>query len=217
MSRVSIPELVVALQSGAPLRDALASALQDEDLTVVYWLDQRQGSSRGGWVDLQGHAAASRAPTAGRAVKLVEHDGRRIAAITYSAELDDEPELLDAVTAAASLTLRSDRLQAELRAEVEFLDTVTNTVPSMLAIVGTDGRIQGVNAAALDVAGYAHKDEVVGLLYWDVFIDPSERLDVEERFAALAPHFPAAEYENAFTNARGESRVVYWRTAPYHD
>jgi PAS domain S-box-containing protein len=217
LSRVSIPELVVALQGGAPLRDALAGALQDDDLTVVYWLDHRQGTSRGGWVDLQGHAAMEPTPTAGRAVKLVEQDGRRIAAITYDAALDDEPELLDAVTAAASLTLRSDRLQAALRAEVEFLDTVTNTVPSMLAIVGTDGRIQGVNAAALEVAGYAHKDDVVGLLYWDVFIDPAERGDVEKRFAALAPGFPAGEYENAFTNARGESRVVYWRTAPYHD
>ena len=47
LSRVSIPELVVALQSGAPLRDALAGALRDEELTVVYWLDQRQGTSRG--------------------------------------------------------------------------------------------------------------------------------------------------------------------------
>ena len=123
----------------------------------------------------RGTPRRSRRTTAGRAVKLVEHDGRRIAAISYDAALDDEPELLDAVTAAASLTLRNDRLQAELRAEVEFLDTVTNTVPSLLAIVGTDGRIQGVNHAALDVAGYAHKEEVVGLLYWDVFIDPSER------------------------------------------
>jgi PAS domain S-box-containing protein len=217
LTSVSIPELIVALQSGAPIRDALASALHDDELTVVYWLDQRQGTSRGGWVDLHGHAAAEPVPAAGRAVKVVDHDGRRIAAITYDAALDGEPELLDAVTAAASLMLRNDRLQAELRAEVEFLDTVTNTVPSLLAIVGTDGRIQGVNDAALDVAGYAHKDEVVGLLYWDVFIDPSERADVEERFAALAPHFPVGEYENAFTNARGESRVVYWRTAPYHD
>ena len=217
MSRVSIPGLVVALQNGAPLRDALASALQDEDLTVVYWLDQRQGTSRGGWVDLQGHAAPEPTPRAGRALKLVEEDGRRIAAITYDAALDVEPELLDAVTAAAGLTLRSDRLQAELRAEVEFLDTVTNTVPSLLAIVGTDGRIQSVNAAALEVAGYAARDELVGLLYWDVFIDASERADVEERFATLAPDFPAGEYENAFTNGRGEHRVVFWRTAPYHD
>lgn len=217
MTRVSIPELVVALQNGAPLRDALASALHDDDLTVVYWLDQRQGTSRGGWVDLQGHAAPEPRSGTGRAVNLVEQDGRRIAAIMYDAALDAEPELLDAVTAAAGLTLRSDRLQAELRAEVEFLDTVANTVPSLLAIVGTDGRIQSVNAAALEVAGYARKDEVVGRLYWDVFIDPSERAAVEERFAALAPDFPAGEYENAFTNARAEHRVVYWRTAPFHD
>ena len=217
MSRVSIPELVVALQSGAPLRDALASALQDEELTVLYWLDQRQGTARGGWVDPLGHAAPEPEPRAGRAVKIVEQDGRRIASITYDAALDDEPELLDAVTAAAGLTLRSDRLQVELRAEVEFLDTVTNTVPSLLAIVGTDGRIQNVNAAALEVAGHERKDEVIGRLYWDVFIDPAERTAVEERFAALAPDFPAGEYENAFTNARGEHHVVYWRTAPYHD
>ena len=217
MSRVSIPELIVALQSGAPLRDALASALQDEELTVLYWLDRRQGTARGGWVDRLGQAEPEPKPRAGRAVKVVEQDGRRIALITYNAALDDEPELLDAVTAAAGLTLRSDRLQVELRAEVEFLDTVTNTVPSLLAIVGTDGRIQNVNAAALEVAGYERKDEVVGRLYWDVFIDPDERTAVEERFAALAPDFPAGEYENAFTNAQGEHHVMYWRTAPYHD
>ena len=168
-------------------------------------------------MDPLGHAVPEPEPRAGRAVKIVEQDGRRIASITYDAALDDEPELLDAVTAAAGLTLRSDRLQVELRAEVEFLDTVTNTVPSLLAIVGTDGRIQNVNAAALEVAGHERKDEVIGRLYWDVFIDPGERTAVEERFAALAPDFPVGEYENAFTNARGEDHVVYWRTAPYHD
>ena len=217
MSRVSIPELVVALENGAPLRDALASALSDDELAVLYWLDERQGTSRGGWVDPEGHAVPEPQPRAGRAVKIVEQDGGRIAAIIHDAALGDEPELLDAVTAAVGLTLRSDRLQAELRAEVDFLDTVTNTVPSLLAIVGTDGRIQNVNAAALAVAGHEHKDDVVGRLYWDVFIDGSEQAAVEERFDALAPEFPAGEYENAFTNARGEHHVVYWRTAPYRD
>ena len=170
MSPVSIPELVVALQSGAPLRDALASALRDDELAVVYWLDQRQGTSRGGWVDPEGRAAPEPEPHAGRAVKIVEQDGRRIAAITYDSALDDVPELLDAVTAAAGLTLRSDRLQAELRAEVEFLDTVTNTIPSLLAIVGTDGGIQNVNAAALDgrrprTQGGRHRPAVLGCLH----------------------------------------------------
>ena len=217
MSRVSIPQLVVALEDGAPLRDALASALGDDELAVLYWLERRQGTSRAGWVDPQGHAAPEPAPEAGRAVKLVEHDGARIAAIEYDAALDDESELLDAVTAAVGLALRNDRLQAELRAEVAFWDTVTNTVPSLLATIDTDGVIRNLNAAAVEVAGYDEKDDVVGRDYWDVFIDPSERADVVARFAALAPGFPAGEYENTFVNARGERRVVFWRTAPVHD
>jgi PAS domain S-box-containing protein len=214
---VSISELIVALQDGAPLRDALASALGDDELVVLYWLDRRQGTSRGGWVDPQGHPAPEPEPRPGRAVELVEHDGARIAAIEYDAALDDEPELLEAVTAAAGLALRNDRLRAELRAEVEFWDTVTNTVPSLLVTVDTDGRIGNLNAAALEVAGFADRSEVIGRDYWDVFIDPSERAEVRERFAGLAPDFPGGEYENTFVNARGERRAVFWRTAPVRD
>ena len=217
MNRVSISELVVALENGAPLRDALASALGDERLAVFYWLEQRQGTSHGGWVDPHGHAAGEPSAGDGRSVKLVESNGTRIAAIDYDAALDGEPELLDAVTAAVGLALRSDRLQAELRAEVAFWDTVTNTVPSLLVTVDTDGAIRNLNAAAVEVAGFGEKHQVVGRDYWDVFIDPSERAEVVARFADLAPAFPAGEYENVFVNARGERRVVFWRTAPVHD
>jgi PAS domain S-box-containing protein len=217
LNRVSISELVVALENGAPLRDALASALGDDRLAVFYWLEQRQGTSHGGWVDPHGHAAGEPSAGDGRSVKLVESNGTRIAAIDYDAALDGEPELLDAVTAAVGLALRSDRLQAELRAEVAFWDTVTNTVPSLLVTVDTDGAIRNLNAAAVEVAGFGEKHQVVGRDYWDVFIDPSERAEVVARFAALAPAFPAGEYENVFVNARGERRVVFWRTAPVHD
>jgi len=217
LNRVSISELVVALENGAPLRDALASALGDDRLAVFYWLEQRQGTSHGGWVDPHGHAAGEPSAGDGRSVKLVESNGTRIAAIDYDAALDGEPELLDAVTAAVGLALRSDRLQAELRAEVAFWDTVTNTVPSLLVTVDTDGAIRNLNAAAVEVAGFGEKHQVVGRDYWDVFIDPSERAEVVARFADLAPAFPAGEYENVFVNARGERRVVFWRTAPVHD
>ena len=217
MNRASISQLVLALEDGASLRDALASALHDDELTVLYWLDQRQGTSHGGWVDPSGHAAPEPAPRPGRAVKLVEHDGATIAAIEYDAGLDEETELLDAVTAAARLALRGDRLQAELRAEVEFWDTVTNTVPSLLTTVDTEGVIRNLNRAAVETAGYSEKHEVVGRKYWDVFIDREERPAVMGRFEALAPDFAPGEYENTFVNAKGERRVVFWRTAPVHD
>jgi PAS domain S-box-containing protein len=217
VSRISISQLIVALQDGAPLRDALASALRDDELRVLYWLERRQGTSRGGWVDPHGQAAAEPTPGNGRAVKLVEHEGTRIAAIEYDTALDDETELLNAVTAAAGLALRNDRLQAELRAEVGFWDTVTDTVPSLLATIDTEGVIRNLNAAAVEVAGYSAKDEAIGRDYWDVFIDPAERSAVIERFGELAPDFPEGEYENTFVNARGERRVVSWRTAPIRD
>ena len=37
------------------------------------------------------------------------------------------------------------------------------------------------------------------------------------RFRAAAPDFPPAEYENVFTNARGERRVIAWKSAPVTD
>ena len=154
-------------------------------------------------------------------MKLVEHDGRRIAAIIYDAALDDEPELLDAVTAAAGLTLRSDRLQAELRAEVEFLDTVTNTVPSLLAIVGTDGRIQSVNAAALDVRATRARTTSSACSTGTSSSIPRSARDVEERFAALAPDFPPGSTrtrsrtrEASVASSTGERRRTTTRPEP---
>ena len=217
MSLAPVSELVVALEEGVPLRDALASALGDDELTVLYWFDDAHGLSGGGWVDPQGHSVAEPTPTATRAVKIVERDGAPIAAITYDAALEPERGLLDAVTAAAGLALQNERLRAELHAEVEFWNTVTNTVPSLITNIGTDGRIQNLNASALEASGFGSKADVRGRLYWDVFIDPSEREAVQARFDALAPDFPAGEYENTFTNARGEQRVVFWRTAPVRD
>jgi PAS domain S-box-containing protein len=217
VSTVSISELVMALEDGASLRDALARALADESLTLYYWIEQRHGKAGGGWVDADGRPVAQPSATPGRSVTVVEENGARLAAILHDAALDAQPELLDAVTAAARLTIRSDRLQAELRAEVAYINTVTDTAPSLLSSINIDGTIRNVNAAATRAAGYSSREEVVGRHYWDVFIDPSERADMIERFEALAPDFEPGEYENEFVNARGERRIVYWRTAPLRD
>jgi PAS domain S-box-containing protein len=217
VTTVSISELVMALEDGATLRDALAKALADDSLTLLYWIDRQRGTARGGWVDPEGHSVAPPVETPGRSVSFVEEDGARLAAILHDAALDAQPELLDAVTAAARLTIRSDRLQAELRAEVAYINTVTDTAPSLLTSINPDGTIRNVNAAAVRAAGYSSKDDVVGRYYWDVFIDPSEHAEMIERFDALAPGFPPGEYENSFVNAEGEQRIVYWRTAPLRD
>ena len=54
----------------------------------------------------------------GRAVTVLEHDGKRLAALVHDPALLDDPELVEAVGAAASLALENARLQAELRAQL---------------------------------------------------------------------------------------------------
>ena len=217
LARSSVSELVVALDAGEPLRGALAGALGDPELDVVYWLDWRRGLGGAGWVDLQGRGVQEPTPDEHRSVKLVERDGVRVAAIVYDRGLDAEPELLEAVTAAAALALQNDRLQAELRAEVDYITTVANTAPSLLVTIGTDGRVRNLNTAALTAAGYEDLDRARGEHFWSLFIEPSERDGMIARFHALAPDYPPGEYENTFTNARGEVLTIYWRAAPVHD
>jgi signal transduction histidine kinase len=99
------------------LRDALARALGDPTVELVYWLPEDQR-----FVDARGHIVGLPPPSSGRAVTKVERDGECVAAIVYDAILHDEqPGYVDAVGAAASLALENERLDAELRSKVEEL------------------------------------------------------------------------------------------------
>ena len=56
-----------------------------------------------------------------RTATLIERDGRHVAALLHDRALGDERRLLEAVGAAAGMSLENARLQAELRARVEEL------------------------------------------------------------------------------------------------
>jgi signal transduction histidine kinase len=100
------------------LRSALADALGDPTLQLVYWRE-----SAGHYVTFEGHRADLPAPGSGRTVAEVERDGKRVGAILYDAALKDDPSLVRAAAAAAALQLENERLEAELRARVEELET----------------------------------------------------------------------------------------------
>jgi PAS domain S-box-containing protein len=217
LARSSVTGVVVALQQGVPLRDAIARALRDPSVEVVYRLDPSRGVVGAGWVDPQGRAVEEPRSDAERAVKVVEHGGEPVAALVYDASLTNEPELVDAVSAGASLAFQNERLQAELRAEVRLTAALADTAPSLLSLIDTDGRILNLNPATRRASGYETEEEVLGRYFWDVFIDPQEREAMIARFHAAAPEFPPAEYENAFTNIRGEKHVIYWHSAPILD
>ena len=208
-SQRTVDGILAALQEGTPLRDALADALGDPTLEVWYRL---AGSAR--WVEPDGHFVPEPSPGPGRAQTTIERSGLPIATFDYDGRLGSQWDLIGAIAKAAGLAVTNERLHAELRAQYAELETVTDTAPSLLVNVSTEGRILNQNQAAVAASGAVDQEHIRGLYFWDVFIDPSERDDVIKRFRALAPRFEASEYENAFTNQQGERRVVYWRSAP---
>jgi signal transduction histidine kinase len=120
LARGAVAELVVELgQARAPgkLRDALARALHDPSLALAYWLP-----GQGRYADLEGRAVEPpRDDSGGLMTTIVERDGHRVAALVHDASLCDDPELVEAVCAAAGLALENERLQAELRAQLDEL------------------------------------------------------------------------------------------------
>ena len=118
LARSSVGDLFLELRSEpAPgdLRDALARALRDPSLQLAYWLPDYDS-----YVDLLGRPVQLR-DLEGRAITLIDRRGEHVAALIYDPALEDEPELLDSVQAAAGIALENGRLHAELRARLEEL------------------------------------------------------------------------------------------------
>jgi signal transduction histidine kinase len=118
LAKGGVGELVVQLRADPTpdLRELLAHALRDPTLSLIYWLPQY-----GSWADQDGNPATLPEPDSSRRVTLVEHDGEQVAALVYDATLGDEPELVEAVSAAAGIALENGRLEAELRARLQEL------------------------------------------------------------------------------------------------
>jgi len=120
LARSAVAELVVELgEITAPgdLRDALARALRDPSLALAYWLpdDER-------YVDIDGRRLELPSESESRVVSIAERDGRQIAALVHDSALAEDPQLVESVCAAAALALENERLQAELRAQLQEVE-----------------------------------------------------------------------------------------------
>jgi signal transduction histidine kinase len=116
LARSSVGDVFVDLQADpapADLRDALSRALRDPSLTLAYWLPDY-----GCYADLEGRLIELPGPDSGRATTLIDLGGAHVAALLHDPALNDETELLGAVTAAAGMALENGRLHAELRAHL---------------------------------------------------------------------------------------------------
>jgi signal transduction histidine kinase len=95
---------------------ALGRVLSDPTLRLAYWLPAAQG-----YVDVDGRRFHLPHDSSGRTSTRVDYRGEPVAALVYDESLRREPELVQAVAAAARVTLQKYRLEAELKAKVEEL------------------------------------------------------------------------------------------------
>jgi signal transduction histidine kinase len=119
LARGAVGDLVVELGTDptpGDLRDALARALRDPSLELAYWLPEFES-----WADVDGHPVTLPERDRSRATTVIERGGAKVAVLIHDRSLNEEPELLDAVSAAAAIALENGRLQAELRAQLDEL------------------------------------------------------------------------------------------------
>jgi signal transduction histidine kinase len=117
LDRSAVGELAVQLGEPLPpgrLEQVLARTLHDPTLQLAYWLPDRDA-----FVDAEGRPVELPADGGDRAVTILRHDGDPVAALLHDAALDDDPELVRAVAATARMTIENERLQAEVRAQLE--------------------------------------------------------------------------------------------------
>jgi signal transduction histidine kinase len=93
---------------GEALQAALGRTLGDPTLVLAYRLPNSRGH-----VDATGRPVLVPPVTHDRTSASIEHEGREVAALVYDAALDEDPEMVEAVRAAATMALDNERLLEE--------------------------------------------------------------------------------------------------------
>ena len=112
-----LTQTLPARQSPRELRAALAGALRDPPLEVLFWVP----SSSIGWVDGTGVPTAGPRAGPGRAVTEVSTGGRRLAAVIHDRELSQDRAMLAAVSSYVVTALENRQLVAQLRSSLAEL------------------------------------------------------------------------------------------------
>jgi class 3 adenylate cyclase len=142
LSEATAGRLVIELgRVGTPgeFEQRLRTALRDPTLAVLQWSE-----SAGAYLDRTGQPAELPAPAGGRAVTLLERQGRPMTALVHDPAVLDHPDLVKTVTAAVRLAVENERLRGQVEARASELKTLpTGHVTFFLAdIEGSTGLLQ---------------------------------------------------------------------------
>ncbi|MGI8809573.1 MAG: ATP-binding protein [Acidimicrobiales bacterium] len=115
LARSGVGELVVELGTavGGELRSAVLRALDDPSVEIAYWVRDLDG-----YTDVDGRPIELAGDDPARAVTVITRADERIGALVHDPALWEEPELLDAVCAAAGLAMENERLHAQVLARL---------------------------------------------------------------------------------------------------
>jgi len=132
LARASVAVLVVELLSAdglGELRDAIARTLNDPDLELAVWLPDSYE-----WIGDDGRPfdLAEEAGREGKTTTFVEHEGEVVAALVHDAALEEERDLVDAVSAAASLALARERTVEALRQSEGRYRALLDAAPDLM-------------------------------------------------------------------------------------
>lgn len=101
----------------AQLRDAIAEAVDDPSLDIVYW----NAEDPGGWVDADGEPVALPPPSADRRLTEVQGSGGRVAVLVHDAALEHAPVVTHVARGFALMALENQRLETQLRSSLREL------------------------------------------------------------------------------------------------
>ena len=116
-----VSRLVVELGDLPPparLEEALSRALGDPSLRVGVW-----DPATGHFLRANGEEVQVPGPGTGSVATQLEREGRPLAIVVHDEALLDEPGLVDATAAATRMAVENERLQGEIRAQLEEVRT----------------------------------------------------------------------------------------------
>ncbi len=106
----------------------------------------------------------------------------------------------------------------ELEHERDFASAVVDATPSLLCLVSPGGYVVRFNTSLERLSGVEDDDLTKGFPFWDLFIVPEERDQVQRALEEIGRgQGRRREYENRWITATGERRLVAWSTTSLHD
>jgi PAS domain S-box-containing protein len=221
LARAAVGRMLVEMPEGATpeeAQDNLRRALGDPSLELLYWLPDRDV-----YVDVHGSASELPEADSARAVTSIEYEDRVVAALVHDPTLRDEPELVEAVVAAARVTIERDRLQAELRAKLDelqrerdFIREVVDAAPSYFAVLDPEGNVIRFNETLAAAIGRTDDETVRGQPFWEVFAKADEADELRQWFATASRRAERGEHEARMEGPKHDL-VTAWTITPVTD